>query len=143
MMINHQIWQYPGTIRQIQIALIISLVAFHHGPSFPAGFTGQCWSLRHLGTYLFSYASIYDAFHLDQLVQMFSLDERTVHSTISKMMIKDGNGWLREMETTHSTQREIWITSHSTPGFSPGNSLAGLMGHHCHHHDQNITTGYH
>jgi hypothetical protein len=66
---------------------------------------------------LFSYASIYDAFHLDQLVQMFSLDERTVHSTISKMMIKDGNGWLREMETTHSTQREVWITSHSTPGF--------------------------
>lgn len=44
---------------------------------------------RHLGTYLFSYASIYDAFHLDQLVQMFSLDERSVHSTISKMMIKD------------------------------------------------------
>lgn len=42
-----------------------------------------------LRTYLFSYASIYDAFHLDQLVQMFSLDERTVHSTISKMMIKE------------------------------------------------------
>jgi hypothetical protein len=29
------------------------------------------------------------------------------------------------------------------PWFSPGNSLAGLMGHPRHHHDQNITTGYH
>ncbi|CAE7346501.1 eIF3c [Symbiodinium natans] len=42
-----------------------------------------------LRTYLFSYASIYDAFHLDQLVEMFNLDGRQVHSTISKMMIKE------------------------------------------------------
>mmetsp|Transcript_127499 Transcript_127499/g.302965 ORF Transcript_127499/g.302965 Transcript_127499/m.302965 type:complete len:961 (-) Transcript_127499:151-3033(-) len=42
-----------------------------------------------LRTYLFSYASIYDAFHLDQLVEMFNLDARQVHSTISKMMIKE------------------------------------------------------
>jgi len=42
-----------------------------------------------LRTYLFSYASIYDAFHLDQLVGMFGLPEKTVHSIISKMMIKE------------------------------------------------------
>lgn len=42
-----------------------------------------------LRTYLFAYASIYDAFHLEQLVAMFDLPERTVHSTISKMMIKE------------------------------------------------------
>jgi len=42
-----------------------------------------------LRTYLFSYASIYDAFHLDQLVAMFDLPEKKVHSVISKMIIKE------------------------------------------------------
>merc|ERR1711865_643309 len=42
-----------------------------------------------LRTYLFAYASFYDAFHLDQLVAMFGLDEKKVHSTVSKMMIKE------------------------------------------------------
>jgi len=42
-----------------------------------------------LRTYLFSYASIYDAFHLDQLVDMFGLSAKHVHSVVSKMMIKD------------------------------------------------------
>jgi translation initiation factor 3 subunit C len=42
-----------------------------------------------LRTYLFSYASIYDAFHLDQLVEMFGLSSKHVHSVVSKMMIKD------------------------------------------------------
>jgi len=42
-----------------------------------------------LRTYLFAYASIYDAFHLDQLQQMFDLEARIVHSIVSKMMIKD------------------------------------------------------
>lgn len=42
-----------------------------------------------LRTYLFAYASIYDAFHLDQLVGMFDLDAKLVHSIVSKMMIKE------------------------------------------------------
>lgn len=42
-----------------------------------------------LRTYLFSYSSIYDAFHLDQLVGMFGLDSKAVHSMISKMMIRE------------------------------------------------------
>jgi len=42
-----------------------------------------------LRTYLFAYASIYDAFHLDQLAGMFSLPSKTVHSIVSKMMIKE------------------------------------------------------
>jgi len=40
-------------------------------------------------TYLFAYASIYEAFHIDQLVAMFDLPAKTIHSTISKMMIKE------------------------------------------------------
>merc|ERR1719388_606080 len=42
-----------------------------------------------LRTYLFAYASIYDAFHLDQLVGMFGLDSKLVHSIVSKMMIRE------------------------------------------------------
>merc|ERR1712216_1108238 len=45
-----------------------------------------------LRTYLFAYASIYDAFHLDQLVDMFELPARgrgSVHAIVSKMMIKE------------------------------------------------------
>lgn len=42
-----------------------------------------------LRTYLFTYASIYDAFHLDQLVNMFDLPAKTVHSIISKMMYRE------------------------------------------------------
>merc|ERR1711924_416634 len=42
-----------------------------------------------LRTYLFAYASIYDAFHLDQLVGMFELEAKLVHSVASKMMIRD------------------------------------------------------
>merc|ERR1719326_1675307 len=42
-----------------------------------------------LRTYLFAYASIYDAFHLDQLVGMFGLEPKLVHSIVSKMMIKE------------------------------------------------------
>lgn len=42
-----------------------------------------------LRTYLFAYASIYDAFQLHQLAEMFDLPSKTVHSVISKMMIKE------------------------------------------------------
>jgi len=42
-----------------------------------------------LRTYLFAYASIYDAFHIDQLVCMFALEPKLVHSIVSKMMIKE------------------------------------------------------
>ncbi|CAE8611545.1 unnamed protein product [Polarella glacialis] len=42
-----------------------------------------------LRTYLFAYSSIYDAFHLDQLVAMFGLEPIVVHSIISRMMIKE------------------------------------------------------
>jgi len=42
-----------------------------------------------LRTYLFSYASIYDAFHLDKLADMFDLPPKMVHSLVSKMMIKE------------------------------------------------------
>merc|ERR1719389_530230 len=40
-------------------------------------------------TYLFAYASIYEAFHIEQLAAMFDLSAKTIHSTISKMMIKE------------------------------------------------------
>jgi translation initiation factor 3 subunit C len=42
-----------------------------------------------LRTYLFAYASIYDAFHMDQLVSMFALEPKLVHSVVSKMMMRD------------------------------------------------------
>jgi translation initiation factor 3 subunit C len=42
-----------------------------------------------LRTYFFMYASIYDAFHLDQLVGMFDLAPKLAHSVVSKMMIRD------------------------------------------------------
>jgi len=42
-----------------------------------------------LRTYLFAYSSIYDAFHLDQLVAMFGLQPKLVHSIVSKMMIRE------------------------------------------------------
>jgi len=42
-----------------------------------------------LRTYLFAYASIYDAFHLDQLVGMFGLAPKLIHSIVSKMMIRE------------------------------------------------------
>lgn len=42
-----------------------------------------------LRTYLFAYLYIYDAFHLDQLVSMFELPPKTVHSIISKMMYRE------------------------------------------------------
>jgi len=42
-----------------------------------------------LRTYLFAYASIYDAFHLSQLAEMFALEGKVVHSVVSKMMIKE------------------------------------------------------
>jgi len=42
-----------------------------------------------LRTYLFAYSSFYDAMDLDQLVAMFGLDAKRVHSTVSKMMIKE------------------------------------------------------
>merc|ERR1719265_1543031 len=40
-------------------------------------------------TYLFAFASIYEAFHIDQLVAMFDLPAKTIHSTVSKMMHKE------------------------------------------------------
>jgi len=42
-----------------------------------------------LRTYLFAYASIYDAFHLDQLIGMFVLEPKLIHSIVSKMMIRE------------------------------------------------------
>jgi len=42
-----------------------------------------------LRTYLFAYSSIYDAFHIDQLVGMFDLAKKTIHSVVSKMMFKE------------------------------------------------------
>merc|ERR1712232_932840 len=42
-----------------------------------------------LRTYLFAFAAIYDAFHIDQLRDMFELPTKTVHSILSKMMIRE------------------------------------------------------
>lgn len=42
-----------------------------------------------LRTYLFAYSSIYDAFQLEQLAGMFELPSKTVHSVVSKMMIRE------------------------------------------------------
>lgn len=46
----------------------------------------KCEALR---TYLFAFAAIYDAFHIDQLKDMFELPTKTVHSILSKMMIRE------------------------------------------------------
>merc|ERR1711904_761288 len=40
-------------------------------------------------TYLFAYASIYEAFHIEQLVAMFDLPAKTIHSTVPQRMIKE------------------------------------------------------
>merc|ERR1711957_59431 len=42
-----------------------------------------------LSTYPFAHASIYDAFHLDKLVDMLGFPFKKVHSIISKMMINE------------------------------------------------------
>lgn len=42
-----------------------------------------------LRTYMFAYASIYDSFHIEQLVGMFSMEAKVVHSIVSKMMFKE------------------------------------------------------
>jgi len=49
-----------------------------------------------LRTYLFAYASIFDAVHLDQLVDMFDLKPKTVHSIVSKMRRRPW--WAREVQ---------------------------------------------
>jgi len=69
-----------------------------------------------LRTYLFAYASIYDAFHLDQLVAMFGLPAKTVHSIISKMMIKD------EITAFWDESSKYVLVQHSEP--SPLQRLA-------------------
>eukprot|EP00920_Eleutheroschizon_duboscqi_P009609 GHVT01022305.1.p1 GENE.GHVT01022305.1~~GHVT01022305.1.p1 ORF type:complete len:316 (+),score=57.46 GHVT01022305.1:107-949(+) len=40
-------------------------------------------------TYIFAYQSIYDSFSVKQLTNMFCLEPSTVHSIISKMMVKE------------------------------------------------------
>ncbi|TDH65348.1 hypothetical protein CCR75_001355 [Bremia lactucae] len=42
-----------------------------------------------LRTYLLAYSAEYDSVCLDRLMEMFELDEKTVHSVVSKMMINE------------------------------------------------------
>jgi len=58
------------------------------GPQIKAMITEKV-KTEALRTYLFAYASIYDAFHMDQLVGMFGLEPKLVHSIVSKMMIRE------------------------------------------------------
>eukprot|EP00928_Gymnodinium_smaydae_P087853 TRINITY_DN72043_c0_g1_i1.p1 TRINITY_DN72043_c0_g1~~TRINITY_DN72043_c0_g1_i1.p1 ORF type:complete len:1013 (+),score=245.87 TRINITY_DN72043_c0_g1_i1:98-3040(+) len=62
-----------------------------------------------LRTYLFAYASIYDAFHLDQLVGMFELDSKLVHSIVSKMMIRE------ELAAFWDESSQYVLVQHSEP----------------------------
>jgi len=62
-----------------------------------------------LRTYLFAYSSFYDAFHLDQLVAMFGLDAKRVHSTVSKMMIKE------EITAFWDESSKFVLVQHSEP----------------------------
>merc|ERR1719473_209540 len=62
-----------------------------------------------LRTYLFIYSSMYDAIQLDQLVSMFELTERVVHSTISKMMIRD------EITAAWDESSKFVLVLHSEP----------------------------
>lgn len=69
-----------------------------------------------LRTYLFAYASIYDAFHLDQLVEMFDLQPKAVHSIVSKMMLKE------EISAFWDESSEYVLMQHTEP--SPLQRLA-------------------
>lgn len=62
-----------------------------------------------LRTYLFAYGSIYDAFHLDQLVAMFQLPEKLIHSIVSKMMIKE------EITAFWDESSKFVLVQHSEP----------------------------
>lgn len=62
-----------------------------------------------LRTYLFSYASIYDAFQLDQLQEMFDLEPKQVHSIVSKMMIKE------EITAFWDESSKFVLVQHSEP----------------------------
>lgn len=69
-----------------------------------------------LRTYLFAYASIYDAFHLDQLVGMFGLNPKLTHSIVSKMMIRE------EITAFWDESSKYVLVQHSDP--SPLQRLA-------------------
>jgi len=69
-----------------------------------------------LRTYLFAYASIYDAFHLDQLVDMFELPAKTIHSIVSKMMFRE------EITAFWDESSKFVLVQHSEP--SPLQRLA-------------------
>eukprot|EP00928_Gymnodinium_smaydae_P018047 TRINITY_DN16875_c0_g1_i1.p1 TRINITY_DN16875_c0_g1~~TRINITY_DN16875_c0_g1_i1.p1 ORF type:complete len:975 (-),score=334.59 TRINITY_DN16875_c0_g1_i1:63-2987(-) len=62
-----------------------------------------------LRTYLFAYASIYDAFQLSQLSAMFELDSKMVHSIVSKMMIKE------ELAAFWDESSKFVLVQHSEP----------------------------
>lgn len=72
-----------------------------------------------LRTYLFAYASIYDAFHLDRLVDMFKLPAHgpgSVHSIVSKMMIKEEITAFWHADEQESDQPKYYILmQHSEP----------------------------
>merc|ERR1712127_1139484 len=53
--------------------------------------------------------SNYDAFYLDQLVEMFNLKPKTVHSVMSKMMIKE------EITAFWDESSEFVLMQHSEP----------------------------
>jgi len=42
-----------------------------------------------LRTFLFAYSRNYETIHLEKLMNLFELDSRTIHSVVSKMMIKE------------------------------------------------------
>jgi translation initiation factor 3 subunit C len=77
-----------GMLEDLKLWEHIDLGHPQNGPKIKAMIKEKI-KIEALRTYLFSYASIYDAFHIDQLVGMFDLDAKIVHSVVSKMMIKE------------------------------------------------------
>jgi len=77
-----------GLLEDLKLWEHIDLGHPENGPKIKAMITEKV-KIEAIRTFLFSYASIYDAFHIDQLVGMFGLEAKIVHSVVSKMMIKE------------------------------------------------------
>lgn len=60
-------------------------------------------------TYIFKYVSVYDSFSVDQLSEMFDLDQEVVHSLISKMIIAG------DIHATWDDNSKCCLINHTEP----------------------------
>jgi len=79
---------------QKSVELVIGLNAWDllPGEGIPArvkDMVRQKIQVESLRTYLLAYSDEYDSLNLNQLTEMFELDQKTVHSVVSKMMINE------------------------------------------------------